>query len=77
MLWVAVIGILGSVVAAYYYLKIIKIMYLDDPEELLNINSNNYIKYVLGFCAFLVISFIFFADSLIEFCINISKAIVL
>ena len=77
MLWVAVIGILGSVVAAYYYLKIIKIMYLDDSEELLNINSNNYIKYVLGFCAFLVISFIFFADSLIEFCINISKAIVL
>ena len=31
-LWpVAVAGVVGSVVAAYYYLKIIKLMYFDDP----------------------------------------------
>jgi NADH-quinone oxidoreductase subunit N len=29
----AVAGILGTVVGAYYYLKIIKIMYLDEPTE--------------------------------------------
>jgi NADH-quinone oxidoreductase subunit N len=27
----AVAGILGTVVGAYYYLKIVKVMYLDDP----------------------------------------------
>ena len=30
-LWLAVIGVLASVVGAYYYLRIIKIMYFDEP----------------------------------------------
>jgi NADH-quinone oxidoreductase subunit N len=29
----AVAGILGAVIGAYYYLKIVKVMYLDDPAE--------------------------------------------
>jgi NADH-quinone oxidoreductase subunit N len=29
----AVAGIVGTVVGAYYYLKIVKIMYMDDPAE--------------------------------------------
>jgi NADH-quinone oxidoreductase subunit N len=33
--WLAVIGVIGSVIAAYYYLKLIKIMYLDN-----NMHSN-------------------------------------
>jgi len=31
--WLAVIGVLASVVGAYYYLRIIKIMYFDAPAE--------------------------------------------
>jgi NADH-quinone oxidoreductase subunit N len=29
----AVVGILGAVIGAYYYLKIVKVMYLDEPAE--------------------------------------------
>ena len=29
--WLAIIGVLASVVGAYYYLRIIKIMYFDEP----------------------------------------------
>jgi NADH-quinone oxidoreductase subunit N len=29
----AVAGILGAVIGAYYYLKIVKVMYLDTPAE--------------------------------------------
>jgi NADH-quinone oxidoreductase subunit N len=29
----AVAAILGTVVGAYYYLKIVKVMYMDDPAE--------------------------------------------
>ena len=29
--WLAVIGVLSSVVAAYYYLRIVKMMYFDEP----------------------------------------------
>ncbi|MDP6707080.1 MAG: NADH-quinone oxidoreductase subunit NuoN, partial [Alphaproteobacteria bacterium] len=31
--WLAVIGVLASVVGAFYYLRIVKIMYFDDPAE--------------------------------------------
>ena len=31
--WLAVIGVLSSVVAAFYYLRIVKMMYFDDPAE--------------------------------------------
>lgn len=31
--WLAVVGVLASVVAAYYYLRIVKIMYFDEPGE--------------------------------------------
>jgi NADH-quinone oxidoreductase subunit N len=30
--WLAVIGVLASVVGAYYYLRIVKIMYIDEPK---------------------------------------------
>ena len=29
----AVAGIIGAVIGAYYYLKIVKVMYMDDPAE--------------------------------------------
>ena len=31
LIWLAVIGILGTVVGAYYYLKVVKILYFDSP----------------------------------------------
>ena len=77
MLWIAVIAILGSVISAYYYLKIVKTMYLDDSEDLFTVESNNYIKYVLGTCAIAVLTFIFYADGVVNLCIYISKALVL
>jgi len=32
----AVIGVLASVVGAYYYLRIVKVMYFDEPQEALD-----------------------------------------
>jgi NADH-quinone oxidoreductase subunit N len=31
LIWLSVIGILGTVVGAYYYIKIVKILYFDAP----------------------------------------------
>jgi NADH-quinone oxidoreductase subunit N len=36
LVWPAIIGVLSSVVAAYYYLRIIKVMYFDQPAEQLD-----------------------------------------
>lgn len=32
LFWLAVLGVLASVVSAYYYIRIVKIMYFDEPE---------------------------------------------
>jgi len=32
LIWLAVVGVLASVVAAYYYLRVVKVMYLDEVE---------------------------------------------
>jgi NADH-quinone oxidoreductase subunit N len=37
----ATIGVVSSVIAAYYYLKIVKIMYLDKPAEVFDKNASN------------------------------------
>jgi NADH-quinone oxidoreductase subunit N len=31
LIWLAVIGMLASVISAFYYLRIVKVMYLDEP----------------------------------------------
>ena len=52
----AVIGVLASVVGAYYYLRIIKIMYLDEPAEKFEPMPGT-LKIVLGVSGVLVIFF--------------------
>jgi NADH-quinone oxidoreductase subunit N len=34
--WLAVVGVVASVVGAYYYLRIVKVMYFDEPAEALD-----------------------------------------
>jgi NADH-quinone oxidoreductase subunit N len=36
LFWPAVLGVLASVVASYYYVRIIKVMYFDEPAEALD-----------------------------------------
>ncbi len=77
MIWVAVLGVIGSVVSAYYYLKIVKIMYLDEGEDSIKIESKNYIKCILGFSAIAILFFIFYAETIVNLCNYVSKAVVL
>jgi len=76
-LWIAVIGIIGSVISAYYYLNIIKVMYLDDLEELFIIESKVSMKIVLFISSLFILTFIIFADNFINFMSYISRAIIL
>src|SRR5690606_30385896 len=33
MLWLAIVGIVAAVIGAFYYLRVIKVMYFDEPLE--------------------------------------------
>jgi NADH-quinone oxidoreductase subunit N len=76
-LFTAIIGIIGSVISAYYYLNIIKVMYLDDGDESFIIESKVNMKIILFISSTFILSFIIFADNIINFMTYISRAIIL
>jgi NADH-quinone oxidoreductase subunit N len=60
----AVIGVLASVVGAYYYLAIIKTMYFDEPAEGFT-GMPNELKVVLGVCALFNLLFFLYPGPLV------------
>jgi NADH-quinone oxidoreductase subunit N len=60
----AVIGVLASVVGAYYYLSIVKIMYFDEPAEGFQAMPDE-LKVVLGICGLFNILFFLYPGPLI------------
>ena len=71
----SVLGVLASVISAFYYLRIIKIMYFDDNTEIINIyfKISYQAKIILFISLFIIIFFIFYPS----FLINISSNLIL
>ena len=66
-LYLAIAGVIFSVISAYYYLKIIKTMYLDESGEELSYNLDQKQFFVIILMAFLMLFFVVYADTLISF----------
>jgi NADH-quinone oxidoreductase subunit N len=61
--WLAVIGVLASVVGAYYYLRIIKIMYFDEPAGSFE-PMRPELRVVLGVSGAFILLFVFIAGQI-------------
>ncbi|MEN1940672.1 NADH-quinone oxidoreductase subunit NuoN [Luteimonas sp. MJ174] len=49
MLWLAIVGIVFAVVGAFYYLRVIKVMYFDEPEGVaIEVRDNGPLKLLFG-----------------------------
>ena len=64
----SVLGVLASVISAFYYLRIIKIMYFDETksEGIINFQISFQSKIILSLSLFLIICFIFYPSLLIN-----------
>ena len=62
----AIIGVLSSVIAAFYYLRIIKVIYFEENKENLEITLNLNTKFVIYLSALFIILFIFFQSKILE-----------
>ncbi len=62
----AVIGVLSSVVAAYYYIKIVKIMYFDETKKPFDGTMMLSARMVLSLCAIVVLVFFLIPTTLIQ-----------
>ena len=47
MYFLAIVGLLSTVIAAFYYLRIIKIIYFDKPKEKYEHDHNLWLKFSL------------------------------
>jgi NADH-quinone oxidoreductase subunit N len=61
----AVIGVLASVVGAFYYLRIIKVMYFDEPGEPFEGPMSVEMRTIIGLCSVFVVFFAFYTAPLI------------
>ena len=66
LVFLAIIGVLTSVVGAFYYLRIIKIMYFDENDVILDVVENKSSMAILGLMLFLTLSFGIFLNWFVE-----------
>ena len=72
----AIIGVLSSVIGAYYYLRVIKIMYFDEPAEVFDRVLGPEVKVILVATAFFVTFFIIRPGLIVESAGNAAKTLI-
>ena len=66
MYFLAIVGLLSTVVAAFYYLRIIKIMYFDKEGEKYDTDHSLWLKFSLTVSTLLILIYFVFPSQLIE-----------
>ena len=66
MYFLAVVGLLSTVIAAFYYLRLIKIMYFDEEKEKYDTNHSIWLKFSLTASTLLILIYFIFPSQLIE-----------
>ncbi len=66
MFFLAIVGLLSTVIAAFYYLRLIKIMYFDNEKEKYDTDHSLWLKFSLGASTLIILIYFIFPSQLIE-----------
>tara|TARA_Y100000992_G_scaffold263716_1_gene200147 strand:+ start:1044 stop:2462 length:1419 start_codon:yes stop_codon:yes gene_type:complete len=66
MFFLAIVGLLSTVIAAFYYLRLIKIMYFDLEKEKYDTDHSLWLKLSLGTSTLLILAYFIFPSKLID-----------
>lgn len=69
--WLAAVAVLLSVVGAYYYLRVIKLMYFDEPSDSYNIEAGGTLRAVLSANGLAVLALGIFPSVLLDLCARV------
>ena len=72
MFFLAIVGLLATVVSAFYYLRIIKIIYFDNEREKYDTNHGIGLKLSLTLTTILILIYFTYPNSLIDFVLKIN-----
>jgi NADH-quinone oxidoreductase subunit N len=64
--WLAVVAVLFSVIGAFYYLRIVKVMFFDTPPEGVAVSAGTALKVLLSLNALGVLALGIFNSGLVE-----------
>jgi len=70
LIWLAIIAVVLSVVGAFYYLRVIKLMYFDEPERETPINVPVDFGAAISLNGILMLGLGVFSSSLIAICLT-------
>ena len=72
MYTLAIIGLVTTVISAFYYLRIIKIIYFDESKEIFDTNQNLGLKISLFLSTIIVLTYFIYPSLLIDVVLNIN-----
>ena len=75
LFFLAVIAVLTSVIAAFYYIRLIKSIFFDDPVEELDSIGNDHSKYMLCGFAFFNLSVVFYPQFFLNLCASVTLSL--
>lgn len=68
MTWLAVVGVVFSIIGAFYYLRIVKLMYFDKPEDTSPLNPNVEMRMALSLNSLAILYLGVFPGGLLALC---------
>ena len=70
MVWLAALAVLFSIIGAYYYLRIVKLMYFDQPTSMIAIKASQQMRLVLSLNGLVILALGLVPNVLMALCIS-------
>jgi len=69
LLWLAIVGVVCAVIGAYYYLRVIKVMFFDEPEgDAVQPHGDGHLRLVFAVNASALLVLGLFTDGILAWC---------
>jgi len=75
LIWLAVVAVLFAVIGAFYYLRVVKIMYFDAPAETAPVVAGTDMRVLLSINALALVAILPWVGSLMELCARAIRAL--
>ena len=69
LVWLAVVGVVTSVIGAFYYLRIVKVMYFDKPVDETPLQASMDLRFTLSLNAMIILAAGLFPAALVSLCV--------
>ena len=70
LIWLAAVAVIFSVIGAFYYLRIVKLMFFDEPESMTAIKATSSMRFVISVNGLVILVLGFVPGMLMTLCLN-------